>query len=297
MQKVMIPPLVVGFICLFVSIVMALSPVTASFNTDSKGNVTVGTTEWIDATNALTIAHNGFTDGGYFGGIRNTDNQTGVSGYNVYYIHDSWNQYWDYNIPNSSKQVTVIYYQAFGSNAYLHVEVSSSIDITLSSLIPKIVNGNIVNQSLDLGIPGSGNAGTNWQWQITITPISGYTLTSALTQGYGFTVYIDGVNRAADGASGNIMGANGFVVIFIAAAIIGGVAAITVFGSKIDFFGQKLIFASATYIVLWAILSAGMINLVLGIPILGIMIWLALSAMYVIGMIEEVLGGNAGATG
>lgn len=289
--SIMFPPLVIGFICLFAS---AIGPggMVHQFTTNNQGVPSLDQTNDLNMTSALIIYSNGLVAPGYFGGGIAVNNQTGQTGYHVYHIVTSLQQMWSYSIPNSSKQIIMT---LDNSGTGKIIVSGTSTDMVYMTTVVKNILNNTYRQTVNLGAPyGSGSAYQNWVWQVVIvnTNLSNPLYVSVM-QGYGYTVYLQAVLISTSaGAYGNILGSNGMMIILIAALAISGVAAITVFGTGISFFGQKVIFASASFVVLWALLTIGMYSMVMAIPIVGIFVWLTLTAMYLIGVAQLLLSGD-----
>jgi hypothetical protein len=293
-NKTMISPLIIGFLCFFVSIVGALGPVTHTFTTNDRGQV-VTTSNSGNISSALVLGENGYTTGGWFPSTVYVNNQTGNTSFRVYDISmpSGSHQFWQYLIPNGSADIIIEYTHGNGLDGNMLIKGPSNSQTYSLAALWSVSKNNNITQTLDMGnVLVIGGGSQVWNFDLVITAYTGTFLYTDLYNGHNYSVSINAVHISTTGAFGDIFGANGIMIILIAALIIGGVAAITVFGSGIDFFGQKLIFISAAYVVLWAILSVGMYGLIISIPVVGVLIWLAISAMYFLGVVQEALGGE-----
>jgi hypothetical protein len=291
MNKLIIPPLIVGFICLFLSMAIATSSIGGNYSIDSKGNITNSS---LTETN-LTIVTNGLeTPGSIFTNpvTHPTNNQTGNTSYNVYNIITTDIQYW---VVQFSIHDVIGFRLYNGNNPRLTFETFSTTGEWSQQQMITSVNSKFP-LILDLLLKNDTDQSVQGDIHIKFASIDGNTsiehTVDNIIKGYNYSVTTSYVNGSILSTNGNFLTQNGFVILFITAAIIGGISAITIFGSKIDFFGQKLIFASATFIALWVILSLGMYSTIMAIPIFGIYIWLALSAMYFLGIVSDLLTGQ-----
>jgi hypothetical protein len=290
-MALMIPPLIIGFMCLFAS-ALGSGSMQHQYTTNSQGEPNLGVPSTIALNNSLIVSQNGLTSGGWFGSYVSNNNQTGNTSYRVYNIVTTYMQMWRYAIPNGTADVTCIYDHSSGYGSIEFMGPSKTITEPLSQWISAI-NNNMVNKTLDLGfVPNMGGGSHKFFYELYVIPFNGTLLYTDLSQGYGFIVAISAQSISTTGSFGDILGGDGMVIILITALAISGVAAITVFGSGVSFFGQKIIFTSATFIVLWVFLSIGMYSMVLSIPVIGIIIWLVLTGMYLLGVADIVLGGG-----
>ena len=69
---------------------------------------------------------------------------------------------------------------------------------------------------------------------------------------------------------------------------IGALAGVTILGSGLSTISQTIIYKSIFYFGLWGIFSALSIALLLSIPFIGSVFWLALTVFYVVGVQEQI---------
>lgn len=84
----------------------------------------------------------------------------------------------------------------------------------------------------------------------------------------------------------------GFTALIIGAVALGTVIGIVVLGSCLSERTQKIILTSAICLGLWSMFSLLTYNVITGIPVLGVMLWVAFTFVYMIGFFREVNGGN-----
>lgn len=279
MNRYMIMPIVVGFICLIVAIVAATGPIISSFVTNDRGQgATLSNGMSYDVSSGLPIHANGYEANQ--GTI--TNNMTGTV---IFKIYNMPYQFAYYNIPGSGTHQIFVEMRP-SLSLYMQYNVGPTTDNP--SLIDVIAH-DVHDGSNKIRYNSTNLDGYDVVFQ-TINPADN--IDTQLTLGYGFEISLVPSLSGYTGSSGNILGTNGVIAILLAAIVIGGVAAVSVFGTGIDYFGQRLIFASSTYVVLWIILSLGMSVTVNEIPVVGNWIWLVLTALFFFGVVQEVMKGE-----
>ena len=86
----------------------------------------------------------------------------------------------------------------------------------------------------------------------------------------------------------SIMSAEGVMALLTIAIAVGIVGGITVFGSGISEYSQSIIFQTTVYVAIWAVCTLAIYDVVQSVPILAAIIWLSMTLMYAIGIIQEV---------
>lgn len=291
----MIPPLMIGVICLVISMIAAVTPINGTFATDSKGVLTN-----LDSSyRILNVTEDGEFNHWIFGDVVTVHNsQVGNHSFQVRAVTTTSKQYFKVSVNGEDMRIYFVNLLVPADGYYGSVQFngpdggSNGMDMT-NFLNPGNIKNGISTIPFSLGqYHNSTGQPVAYQFLASVSDNSGHGILYDIEHGYGYNMTISASNIQSSGAAGSILDANGFIAIFIGAAVIGGIAAITIFGSKIDFFGQKLIFVSATYIVIWFVLSVYMNNYIIAIPVVGAAIWLSLTAMYFLGLVSEMLHGE-----
>lgn len=83
----------------------------------------------------------------------------------------------------------------------------------------------------------------------------------------------------------------GAISILTVVAILAGVVGIQILGSGISESGHKTLTLCIVYGGLWFLLSTLSYSLIISIEVFGILIYVALTIVYVVGVIEKIAGG------
>lgn len=294
MQKTMILPLFVGFICMFIAMAPSGAISGGEFAVDDKGNPIFLSTE----QNLCSVTENGLLSEEWFQlHFDEVNDQVGDDGYAVNVIVTNKMQYWKVGVEDWAN-MTVSLDFSDPNNEKVNFWGFKWQTIEISHIITMLDEGNGIFFDMKLAKNGSSsydNAVT-YTFQLIVESTNSNNVIDNLVAGNGYRMTIYAIEGALDdgAANGNVFGIDGFMTIITAAFIIGGIAAVTIFGSKVDTMGQRMIFISSTYIVVWVLLSIVMMGPILQIPLLGVFIWLILTAMYMFGVIGETLETNGG---
>jgi len=89
-----------------------------------------------------------------------------------------------------------------------------------------------------------------------------------------------------------ISATQGAIAVMMSIIVLGSIVGIRVMGSGILGISAEIIVKGAFYFALWGLFSIFAQPLISAIPIFGILIYLMLTIMYIIGFVQGLLGGN-----
>lgn len=276
----------------------------SDFDIDSQGFIGKGNS----SNGLMIISENGLgeIDPDQITSFSASNEQIGATHYDVNTIPTDKHQYWYLTVSDNSRigiqyQTPTTGWLPFTDTTREGFEIygKSETFISFDDIRSKISGATAIIPFSVGQMKNDTNQDQSYSFKMVVGSQGPQTLLQALDNGYGLYVQVYSYDSSSpSGVTGNYLSAEGMVTIIVAATIIGGIAAITAFGSGVAGFGQRLIFLSATYLVLWALLSIGMYPFIMGIPTsaggfaLGVVIWLVLTAMYMLGMTSEVLQGG-----
>lgn len=84
----------------------------------------------------------------------------------------------------------------------------------------------------------------------------------------------------------------GAIIMFVGLAVLVGVAGINFLGSGLSDTSVRVITWVTFYGAIWGIFSVLAMNLIIAIELYGSLIYIALTFMYVIGVVQKIIGGN-----
>lgn len=87
-----------------------------------------------------------------------------------------------------------------------------------------------------------------------------------------------------------ILSSEGLMVLLGIGIAVGIVSGISFLGSGLSEMSQRMIFVVAIFLGLWGVLTLAMYQMIQEVPELGFIAWLILTAMYLIGMSEYMVG-------
>lgn len=82
------------------------------------------------------------------------------------------------------------------------------------------------------------------------------------------------------------------IALLITVAVVAGITGITILGSGLTSASVKIIIMITAYTGIWISLSAICINLIASIQIFGSMIYIGITLMYVVGVVQNLSGGS-----
>lgn len=86
----------------------------------------------------------------------------------------------------------------------------------------------------------------------------------------------------------SLMSPDGLMAVLIIAMAVGIVSGVTVFSSGLSELSQSIVFQTTIYLAIWAVISMAMYDIVNTIPEIGALLWLSMTAVYCIGVAQEV---------
>lgn len=293
MNKLMFTPLIVGFLCMFLAIAGTGNADKTTYNIDKEGHVTVGNNNFT----ALTISENGLATWGFANMLEAdvVDDQVGQHQYDVNVIQTTHQQYWKVEVSSHCEVVIYLNFKDGGMTFDIQGSLGGrEVRLGYLMVIDDIYQGRDTVIALDKLENSTGAVTTYLLHMVFEVQNSADNLVDTIRLGYGYSItfYAAEQDTAVGGSSGSILGPDGFVIIMYSALAIGIVTTVTIFASGIDYFGQRLIFISSVYIVIWALLSVSMSVVIIELPFVGPYIWMALTGMYLFGVSQEVLTGG-----
>lgn len=86
----------------------------------------------------------------------------------------------------------------------------------------------------------------------------------------------------------SLMSPDGLMAVLIIAMAVGIVSGVTVFSSGLSELSQSIVFQTTIYLAIWAVVSMAAYEVINSVPELGALLWLSLTAVYCIGVAQEV---------